>query len=91
MSLIFPEESELVRGTAPGFRSLFSSFLASTFDSRLGSTRVQTFVGTCGLQMRNLKRGYNVIPPLPPQESTPQTELGSILLVVQNREPGTNI
>ena len=52
MSLIFPEleepeELELWSGTAPGFRSRFNSFFASTLDSRFGSTRVQTFVGTC--------------------------------------------
>jgi len=32
--------------------------------------------------------GYRpLLAPLPPQRSTPQKELGSILLVVQNREP----
>ena len=56
MSLIFPEleeleEPELVSGMAPGFRSRFNSFFASTFDSRFGSTKVQTFVGTCRERM----------------------------------------
>ena len=95
MSLIFPD-SELVSGTAPGFRSRFNSFFASTFDSRFGSTMVQTFVGTCRAYKRekyikmincsSVHCSEETSPP-PPLQSTPQMELGSILLGVQNREP----
>ena len=86
MSLDEVVAPELWRGTAPGFRSRFNSFFARTFDSRLGSTRVQTFVGTwkerCDCQQKN-KESL----PLPPQGSTPRKELGSIPLLLRNKEP----